>query len=40
MKMSKEKLALLKLAEDCIKKGDVVSLKQAELYINLADMHH
>lgn len=38
--MSNEKLALLKLAEDCIKQGTPVSMLQAELYIKLAGLHN
>lgn len=38
--MSREKQALLKLAEDAINVGSELSLKQAELYIKLAELHH
>lgn len=40
LEMSREKKALLKLAEDCIQEGSDISLRQAELYIKLAELHH
>ncbi len=38
--MSREKEALLKLAEDAIKQASEISLRQADLYMKLAALHH